>query len=99
VSFSYFWCGAIHVRETDGFSVLPPIPTEGLTAADVDSLCTRTRNAMQEELIRLAHLNATSSGVSSGLSYAASAPPPLVERKELRVNGEDVKRRQVKTEY
>ncbi|ORY18134.1 hypothetical protein BCR34DRAFT_554247 [Clohesyomyces aquaticus] len=35
-------------------SVLPPIPTKGLTAADADGLATRTRDAMLDELKRLA---------------------------------------------
>lgn len=33
--------------------VLPPFPTEGLTAADVDGLIERVRGAMLAELIRL----------------------------------------------
>jgi len=38
-------------------SVLPPIPTTGMTAADVDALTTKTRDAMLEELVRLSHLH------------------------------------------
>ncbi|KAF2803397.1 acyltransferase-domain-containing protein [Mytilinidion resinicola] len=34
-------------------SVLPPIPTKGMTAADADKLTTKTRDAMMSELIRL----------------------------------------------
>lgn len=33
--------------------VLPPFPTDGLTAADVDGLLERVREAMLAELIRL----------------------------------------------
>ncbi len=38
----------------DGFVlVLPPIETEGLTAADVDDLTSRTRELMLRELVAL----------------------------------------------
>ncbi|KAF2464324.1 acyltransferase-domain-containing protein [Lindgomyces ingoldianus] len=37
-------------------SVLPAIPTTGLTAADADALTARTRDAMMNELIRLSYL-------------------------------------------
>ncbi|KAF2004013.1 1-acylglycerol-3-phosphate O [Amniculicola lignicola CBS 123094] len=43
-------------------SVLPAIPTTGLTGADADALTTRTRDAMLNELIRLSHLNETENG-------------------------------------
>ncbi|KAF2184108.1 1-acylglycerol-3-phosphate O [Zopfia rhizophila CBS 207.26] len=43
-------------------SVLPPIPTTGLTAADADALTTRTRDAMMNELIRLSHLSSNGNG-------------------------------------
>jgi len=33
--------------------VLPPIPTTGLTAADVDDLTRRTRELMLQELVKL----------------------------------------------
>ncbi|KAJ4391167.1 1-acylglycerol-3-phosphate O-acyltransferase [Gnomoniopsis smithogilvyi] len=35
--------------------VLEPIPTKGLTAADVDQLCTKTREIMLEEIINLTY--------------------------------------------
>lgn len=44
-------------------SVLPPIPTKGLTTADVDALVKRTRDAMLDELIRLSHVSGTGNGV------------------------------------
>ncbi|KAF2124217.1 1-acylglycerol-3-phosphate O-acyltransferase [Dothidotthia symphoricarpi CBS 119687] len=44
-------------------SVLPPIPTKGLTSADVDRLVEKTRNAMMEELVRLSHVSGTGNGV------------------------------------
>ncbi|KAF2715478.1 1-acylglycerol-3-phosphate O-acyltransferase [Pleomassaria siparia CBS 279.74] len=44
-------------------SVLPAIPTKGLTAADADALTTKTRDAMMDELIRLSHLNSEGNGV------------------------------------
>ena len=34
-------------------TVLPPFPTKGLTAADVDDLIARVREAMMAELVRL----------------------------------------------
>lgn len=37
------------------FSVLEPIPTKGLTAADVDELCTKTRQVMLEEIVNLTY--------------------------------------------
>ncbi|KAL9085549.1 MAG: hypothetical protein Q9159_004647 [Coniocarpon cinnabarinum] len=36
--------------EADEMIVLPPVPTEGLTAADVDELCNRVRKSMLDEL-------------------------------------------------
>lgn len=36
--------------------MLPPIDTKGLTAADVDSLCQRTRDQMVNELIAVTEL-------------------------------------------
>ncbi|KAF2646434.1 1-acylglycerol-3-phosphate O-acyltransferase [Massarina eburnea CBS 473.64] len=44
-------------------SVLPAIPTKGMTAADVDALVKRTRDSMLEELIRLSHVSGTGNGV------------------------------------
>lgn len=44
-------------------SVLPPISTKGKTAADVDDLVKRTRDAMLEELIRLSHVSGVGEGV------------------------------------
>ncbi|KAF2263269.1 1-acylglycerol-3-phosphate O-acyltransferase [Lojkania enalia] len=43
-------------------SVLPAIPTLGLTTADVDALCTRTRDAMLAELLRLSHVSGQGNG-------------------------------------
>lgn len=36
-------------------AVLEPIQTKGLTAADVDELCTKTRELMLKELINLTY--------------------------------------------
>lgn len=36
-------------------AVLEPIPTTGLTTADVDALCTRTRELMLKEIINLTY--------------------------------------------
>ncbi|PSN60069.1 acyltransferase-domain-containing protein [Corynespora cassiicola Philippines] len=44
-------------------SVLPAIPTKGLTAADVDGLVQRTQDAMLAELVRLSHVTGTGNGV------------------------------------
>jgi lysophosphatidate acyltransferase len=44
-------------------SVLPAIPTTGMTVADVDGLVQRTQQAMQEELIRLSHISGAGNGV------------------------------------
>ncbi|KAF1973935.1 acyltransferase-domain-containing protein [Bimuria novae-zelandiae CBS 107.79] len=44
-------------------SVLPPISTKGKTAADVDEMTTKTRQAMLEELIRLSHVSGVGNGV------------------------------------
>ncbi|KAF1951297.1 1-acylglycerol-3-phosphate O-acyltransferase [Byssothecium circinans] len=43
-------------------SVLPPIPTKGMTAADVDDLTKKTRDSMMEELIRLSHVSGAGNG-------------------------------------
>jgi lysophosphatidate acyltransferase len=43
-------------------SVLPAIPTKGMTAADVDALVERTRNAMLEEIVRLSHVSGAGNG-------------------------------------
>lgn len=55
-------------------SVLPPIPTKGLTSADVDGLVEKTRNAMMDELVRLSHVSGTGNGVplprASGIDSA-----------------------------
>lgn len=45
-------------------SVLPPIPTTGLTAADADKLTQRTRDAMMNELMRLSHLRPYEDGAA-----------------------------------
>lgn len=71
--------------------VLPPIPTKGLTTADVDGLCLRTRDAMQAELIRLAHLNSNSDAID--VDHAASAPPPLTQRREIEADANGARRR------
>jgi lysophosphatidate acyltransferase len=49
--------------------VLPPIPTTSLTAADVDKLTQRTREAMMDELMRLSHLRSyeDSAAVATGV--------------------------------
>lgn len=44
-------------------SVLPAIPTKGMTAADVDALMKKTRDGMLEELIRLSHVSGHGNGV------------------------------------
>jgi lysophosphatidate acyltransferase len=44
-------------------TVLPPISTKGMTAADVDGLAERARNAMMDELIRLSHVSGQGNGV------------------------------------
>lgn len=36
-------------------AVLEPIPTTGLTPADVDELCTKTRELMLKEIINLTY--------------------------------------------
>lgn len=46
-----------NMESADYSVVLPPIPTKGLTTADVDALVTRTRDAMMNELIRLSHVS------------------------------------------
>jgi lysophosphatidate acyltransferase len=43
-------------------SVLPAIPTTGMTAADVDALMKKTRDGMLEELIRLSHVSGAGNG-------------------------------------
>ncbi|KAF2732626.1 1-acylglycerol-3-phosphate O [Polyplosphaeria fusca] len=43
-------------------SVLPPIPTEGMTPADAETLCSRTQNAMMDELVRLSHVSGKQNG-------------------------------------
>lgn len=53
-------------------SVLPPIPTKGLTAADVDALVKKTRDAMLEELIRLSHVSGAGNGEPLPRSSAAA---------------------------
>ncbi len=50
-------------------SVLPPIPTEKLTAADVDDLVKTTRERMLEELIKLTEL-ARGQGIAMSASQA-----------------------------
>jgi len=60
-------------------SVLPAISTKGLTAADADSLTTKTRDAMMDELIRLSHL----SGVGNGVPLPRTTDPEKVHE-ELR---------------
>ncbi|KAF2438428.1 acyltransferase-domain-containing protein [Karstenula rhodostoma CBS 690.94] len=43
-------------------SVLPPIPTKGMTAENVDALMKKTRDAMLDELIRLSHVSGQGNG-------------------------------------
>ena len=55
--------------------VLPPIPTENLTSADVDELCARTRELMIEALVKITE-KARQQGVAtpaSGQEIAMSA--------------------------
>jgi lysophosphatidate acyltransferase len=71
------------VPGTVDVSILPAIPTTGMTAADVDALVERTRNAMLEELVRLSHVRADGE---------AGVPLPRVsgaerEKSELRRRG------------
>jgi len=56
-------------------SVLPPIPTAGLTAADADKLTQRTRDAMMNELVRLSHLRPYEDGaaVATGVDGGSEA--------------------------
>ena len=63
-------------------SVLPPIPTKGMTAADVDALVTKTRDAMLEELIRLSHVSGAGNGVP--LPRSSGALRESNEQGELR---------------
>ena len=63
-------------------SVLPAIPTKGMTAADVDGLVVRTRDAMLEELIRLSHVSGAGNGVP--LPRASGALREKDEQGELR---------------
>lgn len=42
-------------RKISSCAVLDPIPTTGLTAADVDDLCTKTRELMLNEIINLTY--------------------------------------------
>ena len=62
-------------RLADGTAVLPPIPTTGLTAADVDKLTQRTRDAMMNELMRLSHLQSYEDGaaVATGVDGGSEA--------------------------
>lgn len=62
-------------------TVLPAIPTKGLTAADVDGLVERTRNAMMDELIRLSHVSGAKEGNGVPLPRASGVEEV---RKELR---------------
>ncbi|KAF2019825.1 1-acylglycerol-3-phosphate O [Aaosphaeria arxii CBS 175.79] len=59
------------------FSVLPPIPTKGLTPADADALTTKTRDAMMNELIRLSHL--TENGSNTPLPRATGVEDSSAE--------------------
>lgn len=52
-------------------SILPAIPTKGLGAADVDALVERTRNAMMDELVRLAHVSGAKEGNGVPLTRAS----------------------------
>ncbi|KAF2279818.1 1-acylglycerol-3-phosphate O-acyltransferase [Westerdykella ornata] len=54
-------------------SVLPPIPTKGLTTADVDVLTVKTRDAMLDELIRLSHVSGTGNAVPLPRASKATA--------------------------
>lgn len=62
-------------------SILPAIPTTGCSAADVDALVERTRNAMMDELVRLAEVSGAKAG--NGVPLASTS---AIEgtRKELR---------------
>jgi len=63
-------------------SVLPAIPTKGMTVADVDGLVNKTRDAMLEEIIRLSHVSGTGNGVP--LPRASGAVRDKDEQGELR---------------
>lgn len=54
-------------------SILPAIPTKGLTAADADVLTTKTRDAMLDELVRLSHVTSDGNGVASSKATGVSA--------------------------
>ncbi|KAF2631365.1 1-acylglycerol-3-phosphate O [Macroventuria anomochaeta] len=62
-------------------TVLPAILTKGLTAADVDGLVERTRNAMMDELVRLSHVSGAKEGNGVPLPKASGVEEV---RKELR---------------
>ncbi|UPX09359.1 1-acylglycerol-3-phosphate O-acyltransferase [Ascochyta rabiei] len=62
-------------------TVLPAIPTTGMTAADVDGLVERTRNAMMDELVRLSHVSGSKQGNGVPLPRASGVEQ---FRKELR---------------
>jgi lysophosphatidate acyltransferase len=61
-------------------TVLPPIQTKGKTAADVDALVEKTRNAMMDELIRLSHV----SGVGNGEPLPRASGVDAESRSEMR---------------
>jgi lysophosphatidate acyltransferase len=63
-------------------SVLPAIPTKGMTAADVDGLVKRTQDAMLEELIRLSHVSGAGNGVP--LPRASGVAREKDDQSELR---------------
>ncbi|KAH7113306.1 hypothetical protein B0J11DRAFT_146867 [Dendryphion nanum] len=54
-------------------SVLPAIPTTGMTAADADALTTKTRDAMLDELNRLSTLTSDGNGLASSTATGVGA--------------------------
>jgi hypothetical protein len=68
-----------------GLIVLPPIPTKNLTAADVDDLAKRTREAMLEELVRITE-RARGEGVKMG-AVTGTSTGASVEHGRKRVEG------------
>lgn len=47
---------------TVSVTVLPPVPTKGMSAADVDALVEKTRERMLEEIVRLSHVSGEGDG-------------------------------------
>ena len=60
-----FWPGRIPVR------VLPPVDTKGLTFADVDDLCARTRDAMLKALVEISARGEGANGAVEGKTSGA----------------------------